>query len=686
MKIPYSHETQNPVAKMESPIIIKLDDFNQFTEEYMGGYMIRKDTINIIGNFCSYSPKERREVLAYFNAEVLPLINGKDAEEDLKKVVVKLETHVGALKAEGKRPLGLESLLSRYQHCLGRNKIQKMKEKMTTIVDQAEKSFSKDEMNSFLKVWEQGVNPDEEGWQLVVDKRQRSKIKSSISDAMRVLRDHPSSYISKDILEKALGYELSGSKGISNLRGFKNLAQWATFSDLEEVSKRLPPSRSAGSLLKVFRDCCEVIPLTENSYVFKLGSENPREILVGVIAKPLGLDSYLIKKREVKISNAQMKGVQSPKGIAGRWIEGESDFLRTTWTKFTRLKRDMLKTKFEFENKSRQGCLTEDSKKIYEKAIPKLEQEFELAVSQLRNHGGAESIQMHALLDLTTCSYDSHLGQYKEEDGDIYNFDFARFLMPSEGALVCGKVYSTLRSAFIDHPVADDPLNNSILEKIRSWDVDEIVRGYCGAGIKGDEEVFASSQDKVRSLNESIKKLQTPAFVIGCCKNPSELEGLIRSHGIVLDQSGEILEEAVFEVSKEVKKKLEEKRDGIIADRRREVHPQAFTALVDRLNKIKEYVADTDREGAEEAPTITGLLKKLYPELAVIIPVVARMEANPGQSHSSSGIGPKALEIFIERAKQEGLATPDELDKMRKAVASLEKRACSFKTSIFVYG
>lgn len=230
-----------------------------------------------------------------------------------------------------------------------------------------------------------------------------------------------------------------------------------------------------------------------------------------------------------------------------------------------------------------------------------------------------ESLQHQVLLDELFCSYDSHVYQYKVEDGKVFNFDFARFLAPHEAFVRGENVFVSLRSTLLDNPVTTVPISPQLISQIKGWDSDKIEAGLKSQGLVGDEETFRKAEERIQNPNESTEEVQEEVF--------------------------------------------------------KQIHPKAMKRFKERMVALQEYITDCEQTGTES--TLRGAFDNMYPDLAPFIKVARRMYFNPSAQIGIKDGKQQPLQSIIDDAKTKDLATPEEIEAMEKALENLRQQGCS---------
>lgn len=381
----------------------------------------------------------------------------------------------------------------------------------------------------------------------------------------------------------------------------------------------------------------KLLEVNKNSYTdsagfaFKLGVENLREILAGKILKSLGLNQFYVVKEEVALPAAQLDNTKKPAGIAGDWVVGD-DFPMDDWQTYMILMRDLALAEFKGQpSKDLITKITEAEKKIMA-------------------FGCLKSIQHHGIVDALLCSGDSHEGQYKRKNGQLYNFDFGRFLTPSAVVKIGNSVTTLLKSVFLDHPAAYLPMDTHLIALIKAMNLDTLEK----QNLIGDEAAMKTAALELEQI--TLDKQHAKKKTALLCKK--------------------------YNIPYPEKKSLSKLRSHLDAKEMEwrmvcfpKIHPNAFEEMKNRLTALKQYVESTPK------PTVKGAFAKMYPLIDPFITVLQRMEINPtfsiGIQHGEV-LSFRHLNTLIEKAEANQFATEAELKLMKDNLVLLEQQAGAF--------
>lgn len=94
-----------------------------------------------------------------------------------------------------------------------------------------------------------------------------------------------------------------------------------------------------------------------------------------------------------------------------------------------------------------------------------------------------------------------------------------------------------------------------------------------------------------------------------------------------------------------------------------------------RIRNLQYYLERCTSKGI--APTAKGAFFAIYPRLKIFYQVLQRMEDNPYQNFlyilEKGVLRKRSLEEIIDNAEKRKMATPEELEEMRKNLALLKK-------------
>jgi hypothetical protein len=454
----------------------------------------------------------------------------------------------------------------------------------------------------------------------------------SLKKNLALLRGKGIHSISEHELKK-----LSDDSGVSVASVLRNVHRHYLSSDigmgLEDGSEKV------GYLREVFKS-----KLRNNyapSYAFKTGVENQRELLARDVTRVLGFDSYLTPKIESTLNSVVIKSDKesdvnnssSTKGISSEWIKGK-DIDRATWEKYLEAKQKMEMVQFEIDNSTGQNDLKISNLKNDLKNIEKMVRNYEWI---LKGQFSRDSGQTLAFLDTLFGSFDSHILQYKIENGSLKNIDFSRILAPSDTVINSKKeeLYIPQRNILLDHPYSMEKMSDQLVKKIKEIDLEKV-------GIELQKHV--GTKKEFKSAKKDLETIQ------------AKLSGQL-----TMDENNE----------------LAKKRIAIQEKLYRKIEPHAYQAFLKRLELAKEYVKEA------ENPTIYGLYLKSYPQFGEFIKVLKRME--PNGAFFSLGLkmddnkfqSIRSLRSIIQEAKDKKLATPSEIEAMEASMNTLKGSSSS---------
>lgn len=298
-----------------------------------------------------------------------------------------------------------------------------------------------------------------------------------------------------------------------------------------------------------------------------------------------------------------------------------------------------------------------------EKKLSREEILFEM--NNVQKWKGSSSINSHVLADLILCSSDSHIRQFILNNGNLENIDFARYLTPSEVFVNSqGAICLIFRSALLDHPFTSQPLSPEEQSNILSWDVKALGAQWNNLGLIGDKEFFDHSTKHLLELSEDISAISK--------SNYQELEGFAIKYDFEIKPG--IKEEGI-------KQALTDKIKNHFAQLQKicfsKIHPKAFRDLKKRIHVLQKYVRECQTNNTP--PTLKEAFSRMYPRMVPFMKVAQRLMANPGSLMAISGFEPRSLQSIIDEAKQDGMATNDEIKEMEQALEEYKKEAPSIE-------
>ncbi|MCB1119723.1 MAG: hypothetical protein KDK65_07170, partial [Chlamydiia bacterium] len=194
-------------------------------------------------------------------------------------------------------------------------------------------------------------------------------------------------------------------------------------------------------------------------FAFKLGAENHREILAGKLNDRIGFNRYLVPKHEVSIRRAKLGETSSPSGIASEWLASGKPLPRETLNNYYRLRKEVAAKQAKGEDVSTEMA-----------ELTALRQQLVSVQGGKRDEG----VLHQALMNITLQSFDSHIGQFLQVDGQTFGFDEARLLAPSLAYQEESGTFVTFRSALIGHPACQEAMPQEMIDHLRSLDIDGI--------------------------------------------------------------------------------------------------------------------------------------------------------------------------------------------------------------------
>lgn len=333
-----------------------------------------------------------------------------------------------------------------------------------------------------------------------------------------------------------------------------------------------------------------------------------------------------------------------------------------------------------------------------------------------------KSAQMVALIDLLFGSMDSHSGQFlRDEDGFIRNIDFARFGFPGDAYTSVNatgetEVHAALRSYLLDHPAAFEPLDPDLVELIKEWDLAAIQQEFQDKDLLGDRQHFETAIQAVEIAGAALDSIPVLKEILACypkleTERKSSYEQF-RKVAVATFQKdrhfyddkimkkierpfkelydfwyncGGTFNDAVAKL-KQIKQKF--RKDCVLF-----MHPRAFDLLLQRIRDCKAYVRE--EEAAGRKPTVRGIRDSLYYDFALFFKVLERMEQ---QFADGSPIGPgqaicltpgfnglASLDAILKSIISASVASPQEINAMKAAIANLKQNSLSIHCRELVY-
>lgn len=326
------------------------------------------------------------------------------------------------------------------------------------------------------------------------------------------------------------------------------------------------------------------------SVIFKVGLENIREGLAHKLATSLQLDKFLLTKKEITLKGIQVGKTVDPTGLACPFIGNEADRIWQKGIKRYLYLQRLVHRQANKESKVKhwQQCLSREVKKL-----DKLQMQ--------------ESIEGNLLLDLIFGSYDSHINQYKIQEGLLVNLDFSRFGLPCESYRMGERTYATLCSSLLDNPYVEKPLSSQTQDLIKSWDLNKIkqtLESYVGL-----KEEFLEGTERMRSLRAHMY-----ALVVAHPKRiPFKFFMTFgkRAETMTLRQQKKLIRMKYIHEATCLKKRLFQK-----------LHPEALQAIVRRIELIQQAL--------HPGLSSKDLFARLYPQLLPFFEFLKPLVISPG--------------------------------------------------------
>lgn len=477
---------------------------------------------------------------------------------------------------------------------------------------------------------------------LLYESTDNEEEKESLIKAIREINQEPSSYIDENLLNQLV-----------NPVSQQLTANLESYVSLTDISARNPDRWVVRNILQRLSEAR--LP-EEPGYVFKTGTEIPRELLSSQILSDLGLNQYVILKTATTLSQAKLEDLESPTGIIGTWITDAEDIPQDVWDEYWKTRQTLMEGKFK-------GAAVEEEQK-YTMVMQGLEK-------KLFQYAGRDSSQKHALIDILLFPYDNHIRQYKIQNREAFNFDLARFFSPNLAFILNDETYIPFRSVFIDHPFAKDPMSEDVKKWIKDINIQEIEVLWRAEGLIGDPQSFQEAADQLKTLNSEHVKVRNFSNDPSLSENdPFLLEKFANKYQVPYSENGSVRKEA--DIKQEIFAKIAEERQMIQQACLPFIHPVAFEQFKQRIQILKDYVTN------ENQPTMFGAFEQAYPLYQPFIQVLERLDpANPctaiGHQVKQERNIPRPLEEIISEAKSKQLATADEINAMEKALEELKK-------------
>lgn len=340
------------------------------------------------------------------------------------------------------------------------------------------------------------------------------------------------------------------------------------------------------------------------SYAFKTGSENFHESLGGKLATEAGMSEFLVPKTDAELKSTTLGQTENPQGLASRWLPGES-FPLKLWNEWLDVKHELQRAKAEGKDTS------------------EIQGRYDNKRQEVLQFGATKSIAKQIFFDASFMASDSHINQYKKgSDGQMHNFDFARFFASSLVYAKGGSHFANFRSDLLDHPLAEEPLSASspyredlsaVRQQVLAMNVDEIANSWNAKGLVGTPEFFSHHGQVMQSCEQDY------AVVTDAQTSKEKLTELARSYNIPVKDTATVDEMRQAIVGK-IKHKFGESQKACWSL----VHPDAINQWKTGMLCMQEYYKTTPE------PTLKGAVHAFFADLAPFMQAMEVLARNPG--------------------------------------------------------
>ncbi|GEM_PF-3283502 len=359
------------------------------------------------------------------------------------------------------------------------------------------------------------------------------------------------------------------------------LTPYYSSSELELENQNLPLIET------ILRDA----GVSETAFAFKTGLDNTLEIKGGKILRSLGLEKHVATKHEARFQQTELLSKKSPEGIGSVWIEGR-EFPRTEWNNW-------LDVKNRYAVASAKGSVSQS-----------LQMEYDLRKKEVMGIGNLESIQEQVLIDTVLGAGDSHINQYKlDTEGNLKTFDFARLMAASATYEKEGLSHLSIRSEFLQHPIANEKMSPALIQKVLDWDTKEILAQWEKEGLLETEEFFKKREDALSEMRRDQLSLSDPQLT------RSEMDALCQKYSLPPGSKRKQVEKAIQERYYKTKKECFEK-----------IHPRAVQDWEKRVTRMQSYLS------SESHPTLRGAWEASNKELVPFYRALERTTAHAGNA------------------------------------------------------
>lgn len=308
---------------------------------------------------------------------------------------------------------------------------------------------------------------------------------------------------------------------------------------------------------------------------------------------------------------------------------------------------------------------TENELQAINKKLPKRDEDIEKLNAQIKvaesNYKALlKGIRNQAFIDLLFCSADSHMGQYLVKEGEVYNVDFARHLVP-ENFEKEGETYGTFRSALLEHPAVSQPLSQEEVNTMK-----QAIQNFSKLQEKFPLRDLEVSERKINTLNKHMDRL----------KNLEESQIKNFAEEMKAAYGSEIKKTEPAEIKKELTEQLKKFQGNEKIFCFQNIHPIAFKEMSERVSRLENYLAKCDNEGTK--PTILEATFEMYPNIKPFVQFLKRSELTPFD-HLSVGLIKdefqyRSFEKTLKEASSEGMASPQEIKEMTEALERMKTK------------
>ncbi|GEM_PF-2112447 len=323
---------------------------------------------------------------------------------------------------------------------------------------------------------------------------------------------------------------------------------------------------------------------TDPSFIIRRAEANPFEVKGGVLARSLGLGTYILRKIPVASKDPSLSET-----IASYTPSGKM-FPPKLWQRWTTMRRNVA----QFQARAPEGVLSV----------------FESVKSLVLKETSDASVSELLLLDLVFASGSSHIANYRiDEKGDLILTDWKQ-MMPAATTYNKGKLtFCAVHHELLEHPVADKPMPTALKEQILAWNCDDIEAEWQDAGLIEPHSFFEAISNELKEMQNERESLYSTNI------SKAKIEGLCEKYGIPAPERFSPSQRNQLEAA------IQARMDQTKAKAYGKLHPQAVAEWRSRVEALQHYVRENEKA------TLRGGWETVYPELAPFVKALEPLES-----------------------------------------------------------